>query len=273
MNAGDWVWIALGVLLLGVLLLLWPVPSTSPVNEPAAVPTLIEWYEQHPDRSPPPEIAAEIHRPNPDGPTVVPDIVVYPETWKSPTLEQARRASAYGRSMKDSDWYDVLAPWTINEQGVRTNPGGYGPLATIQTPLQRIVETSWREARKYNPPLTDDFLTFNMYSPTHSFNEVRGTNVLNVSVHLPGYSSDSHNGYHAVLLQGRLVLQPTFQSGSSIVSAQWPEYPAYITLLYYHFDVTTLDPSTPFILKIIPPAGGEITFPVNVAQLGAGGVQ
>jgi hypothetical protein len=123
------------------------------------------------------------------------------------------------------------------------------------------------------PPLTDDFLTFNMYSPTRSFNEVKGTNVLNVTVRVPGYSRNSYKGYHAVILQGGLVLQPTYESGSSIISARWPNYPAYIVLLYYRFDVRTLDANAPFILKVIPSVGEEITFPVDVARLGAGGIR
>lgn len=273
MNEESWVWVGLGALLLGALLLLWPIPSTFPVNEPVSAPTLIEWYEQHPDRTPPPEIATEIRGRNADDSTTASEIIVYPKTWKTPTLEQARRASAYGRSVKNSDWYALLSPWTIDEQGSLTDPGGYGPIVTVQTPLQRIAESAWRGARKYNPPLTDDFLTFNMYSPTYSFNEVMGTNVLNVSVRVPGYSWDSYTGYHAVILQGGLVLQPTHKSGSSIISAQWPEYPAYIVLLYYRFDVRTLDPNAPFILKVIPSVGEEITFPIDVARLGAGGIR
>ena len=273
MDTEGWVWIVLGALLLGAVLLLWPAPSPSHMNEPVSVPTLVEWYKQHPDRTPPPEIVTQTRQPTGDPSTVASETIVYPETWKTPSLEQARHASAYGRSMRNFDWYAVLSPWTIDVHGSLTDPGGCGPMVTVQTPLQRIAETAWRGARKHDEPLTDEYLTFNMYSPSHSFNEVNGSNVLNVIVRIPGYSLDSHTGYHAVILQGSLVLQPTYKSSSSIISAQWPEYPAYIVLLYYRFDVRMLDPNASFLLKVIPPTEEEITFSVDVARLGSGEIR
>lgn len=193
-----------------------------------------------------------------------PEIVVYSTDWRTHTLEQARRAAVYGRSIKNLSWTALRSLWTIDEQGSLTAPGGREPLVAVRTPLLRIVKFAWRGAREYRPPLTDDFLTGNM-SP----------NVLIVDVRLPGFSSRSHIGSHAVILQGDLVLQPRHRgTHSSIMSAWWPRFPAHIVFLTYSFDVRTLDPNAPFILRVIPAGGGEgITFPIDVTQLGAGGIR
>ena len=80
MDTEGWVWIVLGALLLGAVLLLWPAPSPSHMNEPVSVPTLVEWYKQHPDRTPPPEIVTQTRQPTGDPSTAASETIVYPET-------------------------------------------------------------------------------------------------------------------------------------------------------------------------------------------------